>query len=54
MTSENAAMRKTTNAITLGQCPWMNGRSAMTGVRQMRASVRILGTVHRIAPPTVN
>src|SRR3989475_7524319 len=30
----------------------MNGSRAMTGVRQMRARVRMLGKVHRIAPPS--
>jgi hypothetical protein len=33
--------------MTLGQYPWMNGNSAMTGVRQMRASVMMFGRVHR-------
>ena len=35
-------MRKTTNAITLGQYPWMNGSRAITGVSEMRA--RVFGT----------
>src|SRR5881397_3802332 len=43
-----AAARNTTKAMTLGQYPWMNGSSAMTGVRQMRASVRMFGRVQRI------
>src|SRR5207244_10713461 len=47
-TSDTAAARKTRNAITLGQYPWMKGSSAMTGVRQMRASVRMFGRVQRI------
>ncbi len=37
--------------MTLGQYPWMKGSSAMTGVRQMRASVRMLGSVQRMGPP---
>ena len=41
-------MRKTTKAMTLGQYPWMKGSNAMTGVRQMRASVMMFGRVHRI------
>src|SRR5690348_1841952 len=40
-----------TNAMTLGQYPWMNGSRAMTGVRQMRARVRMLGRVQRMDPP---
>src|SRR2546427_10526363 len=34
--------------MTLGQYPEMNGSSATTGVRQMRASVMMLGSVQRI------
>src|SRR5213593_4081976 len=34
--------------MTLGQYPWMKGSRAITGVRQMRASVRILGRVQRM------
>src|SRR3989442_8024763 len=48
-----AAARNTTKAMTLGQYPEMNGSRAMTGVRQMRASVRMFGSVQRIwLPPT--
>src|SRR5206468_7546090 len=39
------------NAMTLGQYPSMKGSSAMTGVRQIRASVRMLGRVQRMSPP---
>jgi hypothetical protein len=34
------------NAISFGQYPSINGRSAMTGVKQIRTSVMILGKVH--------
>jgi hypothetical protein len=40
-----AAKRKTTKQISLGQYPAMNGRRAMTGVRQIRTMVRTLGSV---------
>src|SRR2546427_12848142 len=46
-----AAARNTTKAMTLGQYPEMNGSRAMTGVRQMRASVRLFGSVQRIWLP---
>src|SRR5437867_828614 len=49
--SEALAARKIKNAMTLGQYPWMKGSSARTGVRQMRASVRMLGRVQRTRPP---
>src|SRR5688572_10855840 len=45
-------MTKITNAMTLGQYAWMKGSSAMTGVRQMRARVMMLGRVHRIGRPS--
>src|SRR5574338_526225 len=45
-TSLMAAARKTTKAMNLGQYPWMNGRSAMTGVSAIRTRVMMLGRVH--------
>src|SRR6476646_188327 len=49
-TSLIAATRKMKNAISLGQYPSMNGSSAMTGVKQIRTRVMMLGTVHMSAP----
>src|SRR2546430_213496 len=49
--SDALAARKIRNAMTLGQYPWMKGSRAMTGVRQMRASVRMLGRVQRMRRP---
>src|SRR5512146_833650 len=46
-TSEKAAARKMTKAKTLGTKPEMDGSSAMTGGRAMRARVRMLGRVQR-------
>src|SRR5512144_1375636 len=45
-TSLMAAARKTTKAMNLGQYPWMNGRSAMTGVSAILTRVMMLGRVH--------
>src|SRR5690242_21169181 len=44
--SETAAAMKMKKQMTLGQYPSMNGRSAMMGVRQIRAMVRMFGRVH--------
>src|SRR5918994_5319365 len=46
--SLTAAMMKMMNAMSLGQYPSMNGSSAMTGVKQMRTSVMMLGSVHMV------
>src|SRR5687767_4254868 len=44
--SLTAATMKMMKAISLGQYPSMNGRSAIIGVKQIRTSVMMLGKVH--------